>query len=225
MCLVIFIFKLKCGKRKVRLLSLLEENKQSLTPSENPINIRFRSLIGSGSFGVVWKASFEDQSLVAVKMCSADRVERWEKEKAILTSRGLVHTNIIKMIGWEVRNIKAQTALLLIFEFVEKGDLRSHLTQNTLSAESMMFLVKSLCSGVAFLHSSRDCHGEYKTPIAHRDMKSSNVLFSESRGCIIADFGLAVSLEKSNMASWLENKVQVGELIRVSFSKLHLTMI
>ncbi len=158
----------------------------------------------------------DDEIYVAVKMCSVEKHEKWIKEKDIL-SEELNHPNIIKLIGSEIRKIKEETALLLIFEYLDRGDLRSHLSTNVLSVEQLLFFIQTLFSGLAFLHSWKDQTGMYKNAIAHRDMKSSNILISPERGCVIADFGLAVPLNVPDIHSWLKKKLQVQSIIFFEF--------
>ena len=142
----------------------------------------------------MWKASLDDV-IVAVKMCSIEKQERWEKERDIMTEVKQ-HQNVMKMIGSEVRKLKEEIALLLIIEFVDHGDLRTYLTEETFHVDDALFLLKSLFDGLAFLHSDKDVFGMKKKQIAHRDIKSSNILISSTKGCVIADLGLALILEK-----------------------------
>lgn len=181
---------MKYGKRRVAtfpsVISLEE-----LEPSEEPFNIRFKHLIGRGSFGVVWKASLDDV-IIAVKMCAMESRDRWEKEKRILSALGN-HPNVIKMLNSEVRRLKDEIALVILLEFVDQGDLRTYLMENQFNIDKSLFLLKSMFAGLTFLHSFKDQTGIKKTGVVHRDIKSSNILVSNRKGCVIADFGLALS--------------------------------
>eukprot|EP00794_Sanderia_malayensis_P020307 gene20307-22299_t len=188
---------------------------QLLIPDEECKKLRFKNQIGRGSFGVVWKAVLDDNLNVAVKICSSDKHDRWLKEKNVL-SEELNHKNLIKLIGSEKRIIRDEIALLLIFEYLPDGDLRSYLMKNIIDIEKLLFYINSLLNGLAFLHSWNNSCGKYKNAIAHRDIKSSNILISQQRGCVIADFGLAISLNQLFNVSY----IQVGTARYMSPEKL-----
>lgn len=76
--------------------------------------------------------------------------------------------------------------------------MRTCLANTTLNLEECLFLIGSLVSGLAYLHSSTmvNC-AQRKACVAHRDIKSANILVSKKYGCVIADFGLALNLDGS----------------------------
>ena len=61
----------------------------------------------------------------------------------------------------------------------------------------------TFASGLAHLHT--EMHGARGKPaIAHRDIKSKNILVKNDGSCVIADFGLAVKYDSE------KNEVEVG---------------
>ena len=64
----------------------------------------------------------------------------------------------------------------------------------------MKFLIKfTLFQGLEHLHN--EIHAStfqktHKPPVAHRDLKSKNILMKSDGACVLADFGLAVSQEE-----------------------------
>lgn len=67
-------------------------------------------------------------------------------------------------------------------------------------------------AGLAYLHAENDVNGRPKIPIAHRDIKSCNILVkSELRSCVLADFGLSLKLDPDLSRDELAN---AGWLIR-----------
>ena len=55
-------------------------------------------------------------------------------------------------------------------------------------------IISGITNGVAYLHSDGAQSGCRKVPIAHRDLKSTNILVTSDGACVISDFGLAMSL-------------------------------
>lgn len=53
-------------------------------------------------------------------------------------------------------------------------------------------MLYSIANGLTHLHTAG-------TPIAHRDIKSRNILVKANRTCCLADFGLAVKYEKEEV--------------------------
>ena len=203
-CFIIFIFKLKYGKRKIRIIEPKNET-IIVEQQNNPLEIRFKRLIGRGSFGVVWKASL-NETIVAVKMCSVDQKDRWEKEKEVLM--GIEnHPNVVKMIDCEVRRLRDEIALTIVLEFVDNGSLRTYLMENQLNIEKVLLFLKSFYDGLRFLHSQNDKTNKRKKCVVHRDIKSSNILVSSLKGCVIADFGLALTFNEGDSLLHADRKV------------------
>ena len=204
-CLIIFVVRVKFTKKKpVKIMPL----KEDLQPTEHPLPLKFKKLIGYGSFGVVWRAVLDCRA-VAVKICSTEKFLRWEAERTIF-EENLNHPNVVQFIAAEIRTIRDELALLLILENIDKGDLRSFLTTDCSSLEKTLNLLTSFSEGLNFLHSYVSPSGTNKKSIAHRDIKSSNILLSGTRGCVIADFGLAVTLETTVNPEWAVGKLQVS---------------
>lgn len=81
--------------------------------------------------------------------------------------------------------------MLLITDYHEHGSLYDYLQKNVLEPSGLLQLAFSASSGLAHLHTEIfGCHG--KPAIAHRDIKSRNILVKKNGECAIADFGLAV---------------------------------
>ncbi|MEQ2181224.1 Activin receptor type-1 [Goodea atripinnis] len=71
------------------------------------------------------------------------------------------------------------------------GSLYDYLQLSTLDASSCLRMALSISSGLAHLHV--EIFGTQGKPaIAHRDLKSKNILVKKNGQCCIADLGLAV---------------------------------
>ena len=95
------------------------------------------------------------------------------------------------------------TQLWLITHYHESGSLYDYLNRNVLCPESMLQLAHSAAAGLVHLHT--EIFGTQGKPaIAHRDIKSKNILVKRNGQCAIADLGLAV------MHSQLTNTIDLG---------------
>ena len=183
MFILFVLIKAKASKRKGNLIK----------SESNSLNLVFHEVIGKGSFGIVYKGSLNKQD-VAVKVISRIRHSRGYNERNILYDQQ-GHKNIVKILADYSKTHKGHTCIYLVFEFAEQETLRTYLANTSLSLEECLFLIDSLVSSLAYLHSSTmvNCAGR-KACDAHRDIKSANILVSKKYGCVIADFGLALNL-------------------------------
>uniref|UniRef100_A0A4X2LWV2 receptor protein serine/threonine kinase n=2 Tax=Vombatus ursinus TaxID=29139 RepID=A0A4X2LWV2_VOMUR len=83
------------------------------------------------------------------------------------------------------------TQLWLVSEYHEQGSLYDYLNRNTVTVDGMVRLALSVASGLAHLH-MEIVGTQGKPAIAHRDLKSKNILVKKCEACAIADLGLAV---------------------------------
>ncbi len=107
---------------------------------------------------------------------------------------GLVNENIVvcshpspphPLTVWRVE-------LWLVMEYHPNGSLYDYLQVRTLSATELYRLLLSVANGLQYLHLDVTAGQMEKPGIAHRDLKSRNILVKLDGSCCIADFGLAV---------------------------------
>lgn len=95
------------------------------------------------------------------------------------------------------------TQLWLIVHYHEQGSLYDYLNLHTLDMSAILTLAHSAVAGLVHLHT--EIFGTRGKPaIAHRDIKSKNILVKKNGQCCIADLGLAV------MHSQLTNELDIG---------------
>ncbi|KAL5506152.1 hypothetical protein EMCRGX_G007733 [Ephydatia muelleri] len=102
-----------------------------------------------------------------------------------------------KTIVDEIRRIKhignrSHTELWMIVEYHENGSLYDYISNHTLTTPQVHIFLSSIVGGLAHLHSEIRADNEVKPGIAHRDLKSKNILVKRDMTCCLADFGLAI---------------------------------
>lgn len=91
-------------------------------------------------------------------------------------------------IASDMTSRNSSTQLWLITHYHEMGSLYDYLQLTTLDTVSCLRIVLSIASGLAHLHI--EIFGTQGKPaIAHRDLKSKNILVKKNGQCCIADLG------------------------------------
>lgn len=146
--------------------------------------------VGKGRYGEVWKGKWRGED-VAVKIFFTTEEASWFRETELYQTVLLRHENILGFIAADIKGTGSWTQLFLITDYHENGSLHDYLITKALTSVEMFRIVHSIVSGVAHLHA--EIHGTRGKPaIAHRDIKSKNILVKRNGACCIADLGLAV---------------------------------
>ncbi|KMT07851.1 hypothetical protein BVRB_6g145490 [Beta vulgaris subsp. vulgaris] len=146
------------------------------------------NIIGSGTYGKVYRGALTNGQLVAVKRAEqgspqGDLEFRTEVE---LLSR-VHHKNLVRLFGFCLE----KGELILIYEYVPNGTLKESLSGKSgirLDWRRRIKVAVGAARGLAYLH-------ELATPpIIHRDIKSNNILLDENLNAKVSDFGLSKPL-------------------------------
>ncbi|XP_026892003.2 serine/threonine-protein kinase receptor R3 isoform X2 [Acinonyx jubatus] len=146
--------------------------------------------VGKGRYGEVWRGLWHGES-VAIKIFSSRDEQSWFRETEIYNTVLLRHDNILGFIASDMTSRNSSTQLWLITHYHEHGSLYDFLQRQTLEPQLALRLAVSAACGLAHLHV--EIFGTQGKPaIAHRDLKSRNVLVKSNLQCCIADLGMCV---------------------------------
>ncbi|XP_058125443.1 TGF-beta receptor type-1 isoform X2 [Anopheles coustani] len=152
--------------------------------------IQLVEVIGKGRFGEVWRGRWRGEN-VAVKIFSSREECSWSREAEIYQTIMLRHENILGFIAADNKDNGTWTQLWLVTDYHENGSLFDFLTARYVDPDTMLEMAYSIATGLAHLH--MDIVGTRGKPaIAHRDLKSKNILVKSNLTCCIGDLGLAV---------------------------------
>ncbi|GJT26918.1 kinase-like domain, phloem protein 2-like protein, partial [Tanacetum coccineum] len=165
--------------------------------------------IGSGAFGMVYKAQLEHfdssnswfidgenksgfpkkQSTVAIKCIKSPKGEQgFNVEIETLTS--CKHENIISLLGF---CYEGSDHMILVYELASKGSLEDYLGNSdkmiNLTWMRRLKICLDIAHGLNYIHTNTD---HEKEKIIHRDIKSANILLGDNWVAKIADFGLSI---------------------------------
>ncbi|XP_048411711.1 TGF-beta receptor type-2 isoform X1 [Stegostoma tigrinum] len=173
------------------------------------------TVVGKGRFAEVYKAKLrqstsEQFETVAAKIFHFDEYMSWKNEKEIFSDVNLKHENVLQFLTAEERETEMGKQYWLITAYHPQGNLQDYLMRHVVNWEDLCLLGGSLARGIAHLHSEYTPCGRPKMPIAHRDLKSSNILVKNDLTCCLCDFGLSLRLESSLSVDDLANSGQVG---------------
>lgn len=152
--------------------------------------IQLEKSVGRGRYGEVWLAKWREEP-VAVKVFFTTEEASWFRETEIYQTVLMRHENILGFIAADISGTGSYTRMFLITDYHENGSLHDYLQMHVISPRSLQELAHSLTAGLAHLH-MEIFSKPGKPAIAHRDIKSRNILVKRNGQCAIADFGLAV---------------------------------
>ncbi|KAG8190143.1 hypothetical protein JTE90_026711 [Oedothorax gibbosus] len=165
--------------------------------------------VGKGRYGEVWKGRFAGGDTVAVKVFSSRDEKSWFREVEIYQTVMLRHESILGFVAADNKDIGTWTQLWLITEFHPNGSLFDYLSHTTVDSSTMYTMALSIANGLYHLH--MEIHGTKGKPaIAHRDLKSKNILVKTNGTCAIADLGLAVRYDSATSTVDIAPNPRVG---------------
>ncbi|KAG7551356.1 Leucine-rich repeat typical subtype [Arabidopsis thaliana x Arabidopsis arenosa] len=175
------------------------------------------NLIGSGNFGNVFKGLLgHENKLVAVKVLNLLKHGATKSFMAECeTFKGIRHRNLVKLITvCSSLDSEGNEFRALVYEFMPKGSLdmwlqpedqeRANEHSRSLTLAEKLNIAIDVASALEYLHVH--CHD----PVAHCDIKPSNVLLNDDLTAHVSDFGLARLLYKYDRESFLNQFSSAG---------------
>jgi serine/threonine protein kinase len=180
--------------------NILAEGLEVLTPTELNRNlITMTNELGTGEFGVVFKALFKSKNRmttfeyeVAVKLTKADGETPTDRGRLLDEATVVAqfsHKNVVSLVG--VVTVGSPT--LLVFQYCAKGSLQQLLRSRrrfpgSNTVQSLLVYASGICDGMAYLATRR---------FVHRDLAARNILVDSNSTPKISDFGLSRELQMS----------------------------
>ncbi|KAJ6847727.1 putative leucine-rich repeat receptor-like serine/threonine-protein kinase [Iris pallida] len=166
-------------------------------------------LIGSGSFGQVYRGLMNDGSEVAVKVLqlqSGNSTRSFNRECQVL--KRIRHRNLMHIItACSLPDFKA-----LVLPFMANGSLENHLHPQGRQSSSMRLSLigrVNICSDVA--EGMAYLHHHSPVQVIHCDLKPSNILLNEDMTALVSDFGISRLVmtvdERKMMAESTDNSI------------------
>ncbi|KAH0671168.1 hypothetical protein KY289_025661 [Solanum tuberosum] len=151
-----------------------------------------KRILGKGGFGVVYKASLNNGTVVAVKRLNDYNAvggeNQFQTEVELISLA--VHRNLLHLLGF----CSTESERLLVYPYMPNGSVASRLKDSingkpVLDWSRRKKIAQGTARGLVYLHEQCD------PKIIHRDVKAANILLDEDFEAVVGDFGLAKLLD------------------------------
>ena len=150
-------------------------------------DLEFGDVLGEGGFGTVFQGKWRSKGIdVALKSV---RITPDASDAKVMKELG-DHPNIISFYGFAYRRPET----IIVTALARKGSLYDllHVRKEKPTEQQSLTWAQQIAYGMAHMH---------RLDYVHRDLKSSNVLFSDKMVAQVCDFGTARFLRTTTIAS------------------------
>ncbi|KAI9077471.1 hypothetical protein K1719_040542 [Acacia pycnantha] len=175
--------------------------------------------VETGSFGSVYKGSFESQEVVAIKVINLHIRGAHKSFVAECNAlRNAKHRNLVQIITCcSSIDYKGNEFKALVYAYMVNGNLENwlHPTTENPNDQRLLLLDQIINILMDIVFALNYLHYEYGQPVIHCDLKPSNVLLDDNMVAHLSDFGLArllptVSFVSNEQSSTLGIKGTIG---------------
>ncbi|KAH0781961.1 hypothetical protein KY290_001559 [Solanum tuberosum] len=147
------------------------------------------SLIGCGSFGLVFKGLLCDGTVVAIKRRLGTPKQEFTEEVARLSR--IQHRNLVSLLGY----CQDSGYSMLVFEYLPNGSMHNHLYDTGKESATKLEFKQRLSIAIGAAKGLSHLHSQHPS-IIHGNFKTANVLVDEDFIAKVADAGILKLLEK-----------------------------
>ncbi|CAN8300764.1 unnamed protein product [Cochlearia groenlandica] len=160
----------------------------------------FKSLIGKGGSGSVFKGVLKDGSQIAVKRIEGGEDQKGEREfrSEVAAIASVQHKNLVRLYGYSSSSSSSNPPnrhRFLVYEYIQNSSLdlwifperanRRSRSGGILTWYQRYQVAIDVAKALAYLH--HDC----RSKILHLDVKPENILLDGSYRAVVTDFGLS----------------------------------
>nr|QXY82390.1 TGF-beta receptor type II HduTGFbRIIb [Halisarca dujardinii] len=178
-----------------------------------PVSIQ--GMVGRGRFGTVWVGLRGKKEAIAVKVFGHRDKQSWENEYKLYQLPSTFHPNVLHYLASSSEDLGLSSRYYMLCDYCPLGSLTKYLESHVITFTVGARIMHCVSFALTHLHGEtyRNEKGEVveKCPIAHRDIKTSNILLKGENGeCVLSDLGLALELDPAMKQLDLANTGQVG---------------
>ncbi|CAI8612143.1 unnamed protein product [Vicia faba] len=162
-------------------------------------NFDLSAYIGEGSIGKLYKGKLENGSYVMIRSLALRKKFSIQNLKARLDLLSkLHHPNLVSLLGHCIdgrgKDGISPQKLHLVYEYVQNGDYRTHLSEISLDKalkwSDRLAILIGVAKAVHFLHTGM------KPGCSRNQLKTNNILLDEHRFPKLSDYGMSIIAEE-----------------------------